>query len=81
MNNILKCLCLASLLLLGANSSALHAQQATAAVEEEIPQDDEIPADEESVEEATSLASSASASTGNAAPAFPELLPVYKQSG
>lgn len=81
MNNILKCLCLASLLLLGANSSALHAQQATAAVEEEIPQDDEIPADEESVEEATSLASSASASTGNAAPAFPELLPVYKQFG
>ncbi|MGH8051267.1 MAG: group I truncated hemoglobin [Arenimonas sp.] len=79
MTSIFKCLSLISLLLLGANSSVLHAQQAAATVQDEIPQDDEIPADEESVEEKKSP--EASASGGNPAPAFPELLPVYKQFG
>lgn len=79
MTNTLKCLSLVSLLLLGMNSSVLHAQQAAAAVEEEIPQDDEIPADEEGVEETAAPATSASGV--NPAPAFPELLPVYKQFG
>lgn len=78
MNTIFKCLSLSSFLLLGSHVSVLQAQEATAAQQDEIPQDDEIPADEAEAGEAPAAASASLAST---APAYPELLPVYKQFG
>jgi hemoglobin len=80
MNNTFKYLSLVSILLLGAQSSSLYAQAAaTAPQQDEIPQDDAIPADEEmAAEEKVIAPASDMAST---APAFPELLPVFKQFG
>ena len=83
MNNTFKYLSLVSILLLGAQSSSLYAQTAPATVaqQDEIPQDDVIPADEEvSAEEKTATPATAANMTATA-PAFPELLPVFKQFG
>lgn len=80
MNNTFKYLSLLSFLLLGTQSASLYAQESGAAVQQdEIAQDDEVPADEESVPDAKTTPSSAD--MASTAPAFPELLPVFKQFG
>jgi hemoglobin len=82
MNNAFKFLSLASLFLFALQSPVLQAQQATAAQDDEIPQDDAIPADEENTDQTEApKAAASSVSAANPAPAFPELLPVYKQFG
>jgi hemoglobin len=82
MNTTFKYLSLFSFLLLCVQTPMLHAQEATATQQDEIPQDDEIPADEENTNEvAVPVAAASSATAMNPAPAFPELLPVYKQFG
>ncbi len=85
MNNTFKYLSLFSFLLLGLllgiQSPSLYAQESTAAAaqQDEIAQDEEVPADEEvSAAEKTTTPAADMAST---APAFPELLPVFKQFG
>jgi len=78
MNIIFKHLSLVSFLLLVAQVPMLHAQEATAAQQDEIPQEDEIPADEADVSEQPATPAVSMAST---APAYPELLPVFKEFG
>ncbi len=74
---------LALLLLFAVQTPALHAQEAASIQDDEIPLEDEIPADEEdSVEtEAVDSVSSPVADLASTAPAYPELLPVFKQFG
>ena len=85
MNNTFKYLgllpFLLSGLLLGTQSPSLHAQESTAvaAQQDEIAQDDEVPADEEGVAEEKGI--SPAADMASTAPAFPQLLPVFKQFG
>lgn len=78
MNTIFKSMSLFSFLLLGAQVPVLQAQEAPVAQQEEIPRDDEIPADEADASETPAASPANLAST---APAYPELLPVYKQFG
>ncbi len=78
MNNAFKYLSLVSFLLLASQAPCLQAQEA-AAQQDEIPQEDEIPADEAESNEATQAPSASDLST--TAPAYPELLPVFRQFG
>lgn len=78
MNHAFKYLGLVSFLLLATQSPCLQAQEA-AAQQDEIPQEDEIPADEAESNEATPAPSASDMST--TAPAYPELLPVFRQFG
>ena len=82
MNNAFKYFSLVSFLVLSTQSTSLYAQTpATAPQQDEIPQDDAIPADEEvSAEEKTATPATA-ADMASTAPAFPQLLPVFKQFG
>lgn len=75
-----KYISLVSLFLLVMHSPALFAQQAATTQEDEIPQDDEIPADEEVIAE-EKAATPTAADLASTAPAYPELLPVFKQFG
>ncbi len=79
MNNTFKYLSLLSFLLLGTQSASIYAQEAATAQQDEIAQDDEIPADEESASDVKTTPSPAD--MASTAPAFPELLPVFKQFG
>lgn len=81
MNHTFKYLSLVSLFLLGMQSPILHAQQTAAAQEDEIPQDDDIPADDEVPASEEKAVPPTAADMAATAPAFPELLPVFKQFG
>lgn len=82
MNNSIKYLSLVSLLLLAAQSPAAYAQAAAPVQEEAIPAEDEIAADEETTDEAEAPeAKMSSGPAANPAPAYPELLPVFKEFG
>ncbi|MGH8107118.1 MAG: group I truncated hemoglobin [Arenimonas sp.] len=86
MSNSIKLLSLISLLFLAGQVPAIYAQEAAAEQADEIPVEDEIPADEEEQEE-TEAVDTAEKMAGSAvdmsktAPAYPELLPVFKQFG
>ncbi len=86
MSNSIKLLSLISLLFLAGQTPAIYAQEAAVEQADEIPAEDEIPADEEEQEEteatdtAGNMAGSA-ADMSKTAPAYPELLPVFKQFG
>ena len=81
MNNTFKYLSLVSFLFLGAQSSSLYAQTAatSGAQQDEIPMEDEIPAEDDVVAE--EKAAAPAGDMASTAPAFPELLPVFKQFG
>lgn len=83
MNNTIKCLAIVSLCLLALQARALSAQETAASQDEAIPAEEDIPADQEdAVESETGDAATAPAGDlSKTAPAFPELLPVYKQFG
>lgn len=84
MNNTFKYLSLVSFLVLSTQPLALHAQATASSVQQdEILQDDAVPADEEmSAEEKVAVPATATAADmASTAPAFPELLPVFKQFG
>lgn len=87
MNNTFKYLgllpFLLSGLLLGTHSPSLYAQESTAvaAQQDEIAQDDEVPADEEGVAGEKAATPATAADMASTAPAFPQLLPVFKQFG
>ena len=68
------------LILLMFQAPALLAQEA-AAQQDEIPVEDEIPADEADAEEPAEAAPGTPADMAKTAPAYPELLPVYRQFG
>ena len=81
MNNTFKYLSLVSFLLLGTQPSSLYAQAASAPAvqDDEIAQEEEIPADE--ADAAEDKAAAPAVDMASTAPAFPELLPIYKQFG
>ncbi|MEO8001312.1 MAG: group 1 truncated hemoglobin [Arenimonas sp.] len=81
MNTIFKYLSLSSFLLLGAQVPVLQAQEAMAEQQDEIPQDDEIPADEADATDVVNAPMASPTSMASTAPAYPELLPVFKQFG
>lgn len=66
--------------LLAFQAPALLAQEA-ALQQDEIPQDEEIPADDADAEESAEATSGNPADMAKTAPAYPELLPVYRQFG
>ena len=69
-----------TLLLLAFQAPPVFAQEA-AAQQDEIPAEEEIPADEEEATEAGETASVATGDMSKTAPAYPELLPVFRQFG
>ena len=82
MKNTLKYLSLAIVFCFGIQSQGLNAQTAVTAQDDEIPVDDAIPAEEENADVSEAATPSAnSASAVNPAPAYPELIPVFKQFG
>lgn len=81
MTSTFKYLYLAFFCFFGMQSPTLLAQETVVAVEDEIQQDDEIPADEEELVSEEKAVAPSAADLASTAPAFPELLPVFKQFG
>lgn len=83
MKNTIKYLSLVSLLLFAVQAHMAHAQEVVTTQDEGIPAEDEIPADQDDAAgpDAGNAVAQPTGDMSKTAPAYPELLPVFKQFG